>query len=470
MHVNDHKHCILLASQQLVLALLPLAIGLIGCSGKLLDGLGQARARGTDASEALAADGGLAVVDGRHRQDRGPSVDSLGLTADSSGGGPDNTDGAVSDRGTGTSSTGCLRQPLPAANGPRVIVSTAAELQAAADRANRTGHLTVLLRDGTYELDGMLYIRGDHVTFRSQSGDRERVIVRGQGMRGSVSHVFNVAANHFTAADMTIGWVANHPVQIQGTGSGDHARLHNLRIVNAFEQLVKVSGHQSEDGADHGIMEYCLLEYPAGVGPQWYIGGIDAHNADNWIIRNNTFRNIRSPESRLAEHAIHFWSGSQNTLAENNVIINCDRGIGFGLGDRGHGPGTIRNNFVHTTRDVGIGLESCSGAQVYNNSLVTENHANSIEYRFSASRDNIVVNNLATAQIRSRDGGSARVHNNLSNAQPNWFVDATAGDLHLSNSVPAIVVDSGTTIETVTTDIDCQPRVEGRFDIGADER
>jgi hypothetical protein len=66
--------------------------------------------------------------------------------------------------------------------------------------------------------------------------------------------------------------------------------------------------------SDDGIVKDCLFEHRVGIGPQYYIGGVDAHNAKNWMVRDSTFKGIRSPSLYAAEFAIHFWSDSGNTL------------------------------------------------------------------------------------------------------------------------------------------------------------
>ncbi|MBD3308003.1 hypothetical protein GF339_16295 [candidate division KSB3 bacterium] len=366
-------------------------------------------------------------------------------------------------------SSACLPVPLPMPSGASITVSTVAELIQAVQQANATGQVTIFLEDGTYTLQDMLWISGNNVTFRSHSGNRDAVILRGQGMSGGVSHIFNVAGSDFTAADMTLGWVANHGVQIHS--DSDNPLIQNVRFVDTGEQMLKVSYRPGDStSSDNGRVQWCLFEYSAGVGPQYYIGGVDAHQAHNWVVRSNIFRHIRSPGGGLAEHAIHFWSESSNTLVENNIIVNCDRGIGFGMGDRGHRGGMIRNNMVYTTRDVGIGLENASNTQVYNNTLYTENYGNSIEYRFPGTRGVEIINNLSNASITNRDGGSGRIETNVTNAQNSWFVDVRSGDLHLRSPEPS-VIDQGQALGQISQDIDCEIRPQGAgYDIGADEK
>ena len=358
-----------------------------------------------------------------------------------------------------------------------VTVRNAAELQNAVSVANSGGDTDIKLEDGTYTLDHALWVEAEGVTVSSVSGNRSAVVIEGAGMNGSVSHVFGVAGSNFTLQNVTLRKVANHAVQIHGEMNVNSPIIRNVHIQDTYEQMIKVSydASQPNNGSQNGLVENCLFEYTAGIGPQYYIGGVDAHNATNWIIRDNEFRNIRSPSQDVAEHAVHFWSNSQNTLVERNLIINCDRGIGFGLGDRGHMGGIIRNNMIYHDAsegfaDVAIALESVTNAQVYNNTVYMEHgYANAIEYRFAATTGLAITNNLANKAITARDGASAAVSNNITHAISSWFVDPSSGDLHLSYAVPS-VVDQGQGIEGLTDDFDKTKRPQGTgYDMGADE-
>ncbi|MCP5101727.1 MAG: hypothetical protein GY950_00025, partial [bacterium] len=63
-----------------------------------------------------------------------------------------------------------------------VVVSTVGELETAIDNANSGGDKEIILQDGTYTLTDMLAIWEDGITVRSQSGNRKKVIIQGQGM------------------------------------------------------------------------------------------------------------------------------------------------------------------------------------------------------------------------------------------------------------------------------------------------
>jgi hypothetical protein len=365
--------------------------------------------------------------------------------------------------------------PLDTVQGEVIHVSDAAQLASAVATSNQAGgNRTILLEDGQYVLDNLLHITAGQVVIRGRSGDRESVVIQGTGMSSGVAHVFLVAASHVTIADLSLGEVYYHGIQVQGENGADHLRVHNVRFFNTGEQMLKGS-YGAGRGSNHGVVACSLFEYTAAFGPQYYIGGIDVHQGRDWVVRGNTFKNIRSPGGALAEFAIHFWSDSENPVIEKNVIVNCDRGIGLGLGDRGCSGGLIRNNAIYADdqglfNDVGIGLESAGNVDIYHNTIFLEHgYANAIEYRFAASAGNAIVNNLTNKAIRARDGGSAATGSNVTSAQAGWFADPASGDLHLSQAV-ASVVDAGERLADVPDDLDGDVRpAGGGYDIGADE-
>jgi len=360
----------------------------------------------------------------------------------------------------------------------QTVVSTAAEL-AAAVKTSSPGD-TILLKDGVYALSssGTIEVRTDSLAIRSLSGDRTAVVIEGWGVQADGHNGFWVAANDVTIADLTIQNVSWHCIQTDV--DVDRLTVRNCVLRDAGEQILKVPAASGADHSDEGLVEGCRFEYSARVGPQYYIGGIDVHRGRGWIVRDNHFRYIRSPGGSIAEHAIHFWNDSRDTLVERNHIVDCDRGIGFGLGSSTHTGGTIRNNMIfHTGNplpdgskgfdDVGIGLESAPGARVFNNTVYFVHSYSAIEYRFSSTTGVEIANNLTNRPIMQRNGAAAVLVSNITDARSDWFVNATAGDLHLAFPVDT-VVDQGSAVDLLVDDFDRQLRPQGAgVDIGADE-
>lgn len=305
---------------------------------------------------------------------------------------------------------------VPDCNAETHTVSSINELTAALTAA-RAGDI-ILLEDGTYRLrkGWALQIGAAGLTLRGKSGNREKVVIEGRGMHADGHHGFFVRAGGVAIADLTIRNVRNHCVQ--SAPGIDRLHIKNCVFRDAGEQMLKVPTGPEKNPSEYGVVEGCLFEYAAGIGPRAYIGGIDVHNGKNWVVRDNVFKFIRSPGGTIAEHAIHFWADSTDTLVERNLIVNCDRGIGFGMGNKGHKGGIIRNNKISHDgsagfNDVGISLESSPGTQVLKNIIVlSHDYPNAIEVRFPSSIDVLIAGNLTNKTIALRDGATAVLEGN----------------------------------------------------------
>ena len=366
-----------------------------------------------------------------------------------------------------------------------VVVSSVGALQSAVANAS-SGDKTILIADGTYNLNGVaLFIDTDGVTVRSQSGNRGSVILDQHYGEGGTSGIFRIVSSNVTISDLTLQYPYTHAIHISPatTRSTENILIDNVHIIDPGEQAIKINADTEESATytvNNSTIRNCMIAltdagrtnltspYPC------YTGGIDGHWAANWTIQDNVIQGFWCSDD-LSEHGIHFWNHSSNIIVERNQIIDCDRGIGFGLGlDRGAIGGIIRNNIIyhgpdHGVSDVGISLESTPNTQVYNNTIYHEHDYSAIEYRFGDTADIYIANNLTNRAITERDTASGTVENNLITAQASWFVNTASGDLHLASSVTS-VVDQGLAISGLTDDFDKGVRPFGvGYDIGADE-
>lgn len=398
-----------------------------------------------------------------------------------------------------------LCRALAPPTGNTVKVSPAQASQLASIVSAAAAGDTVLLEDGVYELNGAaIWMSVPGVSLRSASGNPDAVVLDGAYKS---TEIVTIAASNVTIAELTIKRPFTHALHVISSASGntENTDIYRVRISDSREQAIKINPHSPGFFVDYGKVSCSSLTLSdAGrlkvntSNGGCYTGGIDAHQARGWSIRNNYFEGYWCATG-LAEHAVHFWRGGRDTIVEGNLIRNNARGIGFGLVDSGtartfsdnpcpgngggyigHYRGIIRNNFISASSsgllgspggfDCGICLASSCQTRVFHNSIVSTGYLFSgIELRFSETSGTAIVNNISSHAIRTRDGGSGNMSGNLQNASRSLFVDPVIGDLHLvSGAVSAI--DRGSPLDPGDADVDFDGESrDGRPDIGADE-
>jgi hypothetical protein len=385
----------------------------------------------------------------------------------------------------------------PPAPGPSVIwVDTEAELQSAVH--NLQSGQTIVIQKGTYTLTRELNLGLNrpvaNVTLRGETENFADVVLRGQGMEnraiGMGISVYN--AHDVTIANLSVGAVYYHAINLQGHAGADRVRLYHTHLFDAGEQIIK--SNPGGGGADDCTVEYSLIEYTAGTPSTdhgagiGYSGGISAHETDNWVIRHNLFRNFHTPDSSawLYNPVVLVWNHSSNTVVEGNTFLDVDRAVALGLEDKpgfDHQGGVIRNNIVYlrpglfsagrTAGSDGLLLVYDSpGTKVDHNTVLTNgNTVKSIEVRWATTGVEF-RNNLADAPVGARNEGVFAASGNYLSASAAMFADPARGDFHLvANDVTrATVIDQAAPISGLSHDWDGDARPSGASaDIGADE-
>ena len=414
------------------------------------------------------------------------------------------SDPTTEDPSTGDPTTGGVDPagpcpPFPPADGPVVMVTPEQAGELANIVASAASGTTIALADGTYDVSGVLmHFTTPGLTLRSASGDRDAVILEANYGIGETALI---SASDTTIADLTLARAFYHPIHITGgpAANTENIRVYNVVVLDPGQQAIKINPSPEGFYSDGGLVACSHLELTDAGRPQikdnCYTGGVDGHSARGWQIRDNHIEGFWCAEG-LSEHAVHMWVTCRDTLVERNVIVDCARGVGFGLGENGNGKtrdygdepcpgvagylghidGVIRNNTVLARRpelfmsqagfDSGIALEQACNPQVVHNTVAAlQPPFTAIEYRF-ANTSAVLKNNLVTHAIKERDGATAELASNLADAPLTHFVDAPGGDLHLAADSPAI--DAGIP-DLAPTDFEGDPR-DAAPDIGADER
>lgn len=305
--------------------------------------------------------------------------------------------------------------------------SNVQELNEAIADANKTGNTVIYLVDGVYNIGRTLNINGENITMMSVSGNPYETVIMGSGHDSRIGNLIRVNRSGFRMDGITLTDASFHTVQVAGELDVDNVHFNRMIFQDAKEQLFKVShnyNNSPEKTSDHGIVEHSIFQYTRGVAYQYYSGGIDAIGATNWVVKNNVFRDISSPSKRIAQYAVHFWINSKDNVVADNLFINNDRHIGFGLSHQkknvkhNHSGGAIRNNVILHAKitpfaDTGIALEQSPNTLIENNIIyLNHNYPRAIEYRFPETSNVVIKNNQVNKQISSRDGGTADVAQN----------------------------------------------------------
>jgi hypothetical protein len=113
-----------------------------------------------------------------------------------------------------------------------------------------------------------------------------------------------------------------------------------VHIIDPGQQANKINPAAANAYPDDGVNACSHIELTDVGRPHirnnCYTGGIDAHQAEGWVIRDNLIEGFWC-ENGLSEHGIHLWRGCRDTVVERNVLRENARGIGFGLAESSSG-------------------------------------------------------------------------------------------------------------------------------------
>ena len=271
----------------------------------------------------------------------------------------------------------------------------------------------IRLADGVYPLQQYAVVLDKPLTLRSASGNRDDVIIQGQGLSVNAEALM-IMANDVHIADLTVKNVRDHAISIQETFS--RAVIYNVHLKDIGTQHIK-----SNRGGPDSLIACSSIGYTNDTAVGDYTGAIDLHGAVNWTIRDNFIYNIWGDGSKCIVDAecgtqffgggpaILIWNNARDNTIERNTIVESFRAIALGL-DTSYSGGIVRDNFICRTQpgkqgvkkyiegDAGISLRGADNVSVIGNHiLINGRYRGAIELKYSQTIR--IENNLISKKI-----------------------------------------------------------------------
>jgi len=360
----------------------------------------------------------------------------------------------------------------------------------------------IILAPGEYQLTRPLWVSAPNLTIRGATGNRDDVVLIGGGMnqKSGAKEIFNLRASGITIRDITIRDCFWNGIQVRGQPEIDDISIINVKSIDIGQRHIKASGFGKTPNRQSRnlLIERChMVQTKERKNDEEndnnnYIGGMDLMMEEDLIVRDCVFENIRGADGG-GRGAIFIWQGCINPTIERNVFINCDRGICLGnphnvsqtLPTEGFHVrgGVVRNNTILRGEYIALELSSVKDVLIAHNTIYSENvdygrTVIMLQARFGEPVSGVrLVENLIRGQISDRNpevGSGYQLIGGIHDTEgdtitADWFVDAAAGDLHLSAAATG-AIDAAGVVEEVEDDVDGQPRPAEQRDIGADER
>ncbi len=290
---------------------------------------------------------------------------------------------------------------LPEPSGRIVRVKDAGHLVEAIEKAERG--TTILIAEGRYEIPRDILLTQSDVTIRSESGQRESVVLDGMDNKdkrlqthpGAPAMLRIKRSQNARIAGVTFYNSPYYGIIFYGDSGIRGLSVYDVKFHNIWVRGLKGTHAARPDDRTEPLhppevvekvkprfceMVYCLfvVDHKKTKGMEEdsyehdYISGTDMMSLSHWRLADNVFVGIRG-KNGYGRGAIFIWHGSEHCIVERNIIVNCDRGICFGNAygkDVSVSHGVIRDNILVGGANRAIECTTTRHVDVYNNKIL----------------------------------------------------------------------------------------------------